>query len=766
LNQTDTANGMTKDTCEADLAESLDETPGISVGGLVGHEPLPKDPAETPQEKLIRRLATMLEAYLEPAQVEDVYRAYFVAERAHEGQYRVSGEPYICHPISVSIILAGMRMDVKGVMAGLLHDVIEDTDITKEQLLREFGEEVAQLVDGVSKLTQLDGKSRAEAQAQNVRKMVMAMVKDLRVIMVKLADRLHNMRTLGVMASQRRRRIARETLDIYAPIANRLGMNELRMELEDLGFAAYHPMRYRVLKREVKKASGNRKELVTNVENAISTRLADCGLTNFQVVGREKHLFSLYGKMRNKRLSFAEVLDVYAFRIITRTVDECYRALGMAHNLFKPVPNRFKDYIAVPRANGYQSLHTVLVGPYGQPLEIQIRTSAMHHMAECGIAAHWLYKSESDQVSLSQSRAHEWLRDLLEIQKHAGDSLEFLDNLKIDLFQHEVYILTPKGKIIKLPQSATIVDFAYAVHTDVGNACVSARIDRALSPLHTQLVNGQTVEVITAPWARPNPLWLNFVVTAKARSAIRGYLRNFKKQEAINLGRKLLEKELGARGMRLEDISDARFNELLKTLDLTSREALQEDIGLGNRLPFLVVRLLMQEEINPLNPRSEGAGKAVRTPLIIKGAEGTVVSLAKCCRPIPGDEIVGFFNPGKGIVVHSSECKNTIDLRKKQFTGLDVEWDKQVVGDFSVEIRLELLNKLGTLAKVASAISKMNANIENVQITDQDSELSTDVITLAVKNRAHLANVMRELRKLSVVLKISRIKSETKPKRT
>lgn len=756
---------MAGDSCEADLAESVEEAPSVSIGGLVGHDAFPQDQAESPQEKLIRRLTLMLGEYLDPSQVREVLRAYQVAEAAHVGQKRVSGEPYICHPISVSIILAGMRMDAKGVMAGLLHDVIEDTDVSREQLAREFGEEVAQLVDGVSKLTQLDSKSRAEAQAQNVRKMVMAMVKDLRVIMVKLADRLHNMRTLGVMAPHRRRRIARETLDIYAPIANRLGMNELRLELEDLGFAAYHPLRHRVLKREVKKSRGNRKELVANIENAIIMRLNESGLGDFQVVGREKHLFSLYEKMRGKHLPFSEVFDVYAFRIITSSVDECYRALGVAHNLFKPVPGRFKDYIAVPKANGYQSLHTVLVGPYGQPLEIQIRTRGMHHMAECGIAAHWLYKSETEQASNFKNRAHEWLRDLLEIQQHAGDSLEFLENLKVDLFQHEVYVLTPKGKIIKLPRGATIVDFAYAVHTDVGNACISARVDRVLSPLQTSLVNGQTVEIITAPWARPNPLWLNFVVTAKARSAIRGYLRNFKKQEAVSLGRKLLEKELGARGMRLEDISDTRCNELLKVLECPTRDALLEDIGLGNRLPFLVVRLLMQEDMKPQALRPENGEKAPRNPLIIKGAQGMVVSLAKCCKPIPGDPIVGFFNPGKGIVVHTGDCKNIIDLRKKQFTGLDVEWDKQVSGDFSVEIRLELFNKLGTLAKVASTISKMNANIENVQITNQDTELSTDLITISVKDRVHLANVMRELRKLSVVLKISRVKADQRTKR-
>ncbi len=754
---------MAEDISEADLAEGAIDSP--CTPGVAGHDLLMQEETELPQEKLIRRLISMLSEYLDPSQLEDIKRAYRVADAAHKGQKRVSGEPYICHPISVAIILAGMHMDSKGIMAGLLHDVIEDTDVTREQLARDFGEEVAQLVDGVSKLTQLDSKSRAEAQAQNVRKMVMAMVKDLRIIMVKLADRLHNMRTLGVMSPQRRRRIAKETLEIYGPIANRLGMNELRLELEDLGFASYYPVRYRVLKREVKKARGNRKEAVTHIENAILARLKDSGLGACQVIGREKHLFSLYEKMRGKKLSFAEVFDIYAFRIITSTVDECYRALGVVHNLFKPVPGRFKDFIAVPKANGYQSLHTVLIGPYGQPVEIQIRTRAMHHMAECGIAAHWLYKSESEQVSSSQNRALEWLRDLLEIQQHAGDSMEFLDNLKVDLFQHEVYVLTPKGKIIKLPRGATIVDVAYAVHTDIGNTCVSARVDRILSPLQTQLSNGQTVEIITAPWARPNPLWLNSVVTAKARSAIRGYLRNFKKQEAISLGRKLLETELGARGMRLEDISDERFNQVLKALDSPSREALQEDIGLGNRLPFLVVRLLMQEEISPQAPNLEAGDKAARAPLIIKGAEGVVVSLAKCCRPIPGDPIVGFFNPGKGIVVHLSECKNVNELRRKQFTGLDVEWDRNVAGEFSVEIRLELLNKLGTLAKVASTISRMNANIEYVQISNQDSQISTDVITVMVKDRVHLANVMRELRKLSVVLKISRVKSELRPKK-
>ncbi|MGX2040789.1 RelA/SpoT family protein [Methylocaldum sp. MU1018] len=724
---------------------------------------LPKEVAELPNEKLIRRLCSIVSGYLEDAQVEEIYRAYQLALSAHAGQFRLTGEPYICHPLSVALILAEMRMDAKGIMAAILHDVIEDTPVTKEQLREQFGDEVAELVDGVSKLTQLDCKSRAEAQAQNVRKMVLAMVKDLRVIMVKLADRLHNMRTLGIMSPTRRRRIARETLDIYAPIANRLGMNEMRLELEELGFSAMYPVRYRVLEQSVKKARGNRNEVVATVESAITKRLQDAGLVNCEVIGREKHLYSLYQKMRIKHVSFSGVYDVYAFRIIADQVDDCYRALGIVHNLYKPVPGRFKDYIAVPKANGYQSLHTILVGPYGQPLEIQIRTRAMHHLAESGIAAHWLYKSEHEQTSTSQARAHEWLRDLLEIQKSAGDSLEFLDNLKVDLFQQEVYVFTPKGKITKLPRGATLVDFAYAVHTDIGNTCVSARIDRVLAPLQTVLENGQTVEIITAPWARPNPLWLNFVVTAKARAAIRSYLRNFKKQEAVALGKRLLEKELDAQNMRFEDIPRERLDELLKSLDLSSPEALLEDIGLGNRLPFLVVRQMAQADTTPDTAAKEEILPTL-SPLIIKGTEGMVVNLAKCCRPIPGDPIVGFFNPGKGIVVHLTECKNVSELRKKHMNWLDVDWDKQASGDFPAVIRLELMNQVGTLAKVASTISRMRANIENVQITNQDSQISTDIITLMVKDRVHLASVMRELRKLSVVLKISRVKSELRKK--
>ena len=718
---------------------------------------------ELPQEKLIRRLCTVLSSYLDADQIAEVVRAYDLAHEAHDGQVRLTGEPYICHPLSVALLLADMRMDMRGIMAAIMHDVIEDTTIDKQRLIDEFGEEVAELVDGVTKLGRIDSKSRAEAQAQNVRKMFLAMVKDLRVIMVKLADRLHNMRTLETMASHKRRRIASETLDIYAPIANRLGMHELRLELEDLGFAAMYPIRARILEQSVKKARGNRKEVVSSIESSILKRLADGGLDHCEVIGREKHLYSLYQKMVRKRRPFAEVFDVYAFRIIGESVDDCYRALGIVHNLYKPIPGRFKDYIAVPKANGYQSLHTVLAGPFGQPLEIQVRTRAMHHLAEAGIAAHWLYKSEQELAPYSQARAHEWLQDLLEIQQSAGDSLEFLDNLKVDLFQREVYVFTPKGQIIKLPRNATVVDFAYAVHTHVGNTCVSARVDRQLAPLQTILQNGQTVEIITAPWARPNPLWLSFVVTAKARAAIRNHLRHFKVQEGIALGLRLLEKELENLGLKYEDILEPQIKLLLKALDISSLDDLLEDIGFGNRLPMLVARQLV--EVGDHKETSDSPLKRPSmTPLIIKGTEGMVVNLAKCCRPIPGDPIIGFFNPGKGLVIHLTECKNIEELRKRQVNWIDVQWDKQATGEFPALIRLELMNQVGTLAKVASTISRMRANIENVQIVNQDSQLSVDYITLMVRDRNHLANVVRELRKLTIVLKISRVKSELRKK--
>ncbi|PKM38081.1 MAG: bifunctional GTP diphosphokinase/guanosine-3',5'-bis(diphosphate) 3'-diphosphatase [Gammaproteobacteria bacterium HGW-Gammaproteobacteria-10] len=717
---------------------------------------------ERPQDKLIRRLCSTLESYMDQAQINDICRAYQYGAEAHAGQFRKSGEAYICHPIAVAISLAEMRMDAKGIMAALLHDVIEDTHASKDDLGRLFSMEVAELVDGVTKLSKIDSKSRAEAQAENVRKMFLAMTKDLRVIMVKLADRLHNMQTLGSMPPEKKRRIARETLDIYAPIANRLGMNHIRHQLESLGFKALYPGRHAVLKNAVKKARGNRREIVEIIQNSIKNRLREAGL-ECEVEGREKNLYSIYQKMLNKKISFADVFDVYAFRILCDQPDTCYRALGIVHNLYNPVPGRFKDYIALSKANGYQSLHTILIGPYGVPIEIQIRTHEMHRMSESGIAAHWLYKSdsdkaESDKTEHAQARANEWLRELLEIHKSAGNSMEFIDNLKIDLYPQEVFVFTPQGGIIKLPRGATIVDFAYAVHTDIGNSCVSARVDKQLVPLQTQLENGLTVEVITTSWARPNPLWLNYVVTAKARSSIRAYLKNFKQQEAINLGRRLLEKELQGMNLQLDTIPSERVNKLLEVLSVNSMDALLEDIGLGNKMPFLVAKRLSQDDISSA-VRLDDNEQGVNSPLIIKGTEGMVVTLAKCCRPIPGDSIVGFFNPGRGIVVHHHECRNSSDSRKKQTGWLDVEWSKDTSGEFPAEIRIEILNQRGTLATIAATISEMDSNIENVTVVDQDDRVSVDLITLTVKDRVHLANIMRRLKKLTIVLKITRVKA-------
>lgn len=714
--------------------------------------------AEHPEEKLLHQLCDILRGYLDENQINDVVRAYNFSAAAHHGQFRRSGEAYICHPVSVAITLATMHMDAHAIMAAILHDVIEDTPVSKQELSDQFSPEVAELVDGVTKLSQIDSRSRAEAQAENVRKMFLAMAKDLRVIIVKLADRLHNMNTIGNLTVEKKRRIAKETLEIYAPIANRLGMNDIRHQLESLGFKALYPNRFAAINNAVKKSRGNRKEIIDKILDTIQIRINESGL-NCTVAGREKNIASIYHKMQSKKISFSDVFDVYAFRIYCPSVDDCYRALGCVHNLFKPIPGRFKDYIALPKANGYQSLHTILIGPYGVPIEIQIRTHEMHRLSESGIAAHWLYKTDKDKSETIRARANEWLRDLLEIQKTAGDSLEFIDNLKVDLFPQEVFVFTPKGKIIKLPRGATIVDFAYMVHTDVGNACISARIDRKLVPLQTKLENGMTIEVITAAWARPNPLWLNYVTTAKARSCIRAYLKNFKQQEAINLGRRLLDKELQSLDNQLDDIDSKRVQQVLQAMKKNTLDELLEDVGLGNKMPFLVAKLLVQTDTNGGSVRLHDGEHKPSTPLIIKGTEGIVVNLAKCCRPIPGDPIIGFYNPGKGIVIHHHECRNSNDVRKRQTSWLDVEWSPEVTGEFPADIRIELMNQRGSLATIASTISSMDSNIENITVLGQDNRVSVDQLTLAVRDRVHLANIIRKLKNLSIVLKITRIKA-------
>lgn len=710
----------------------------------------------SPEDKLLGQLCSIVGSYLDEQQVNAIVRAYHFATEAHLGQFRKSGETYICHPLSVAIILAEMRMDTQAIISAILHDVIEDTGISKEELADKFSADVAELVDGVTKLTKLDNKSHAETQAENVRKMLLAMAKDLRIIIVKLADRLHNMQTIGFMSVEKKRRIAKETQEIYIPLANRLSMNNIRHQLEALCLEAIHPHRYQAINDAVKKARGNRREVVNNIANTIKNRLNQTGLL-FDVAGREKSIASIYKKMQRQKISFSNVFDVYAFRILSDQVDDCYRILGCVHNLFKPVPGKFKDYIAIPKANGYQSLHTILMGPYGVPIEIQIKTHEMHRLAKSGIAAHWLYKTNDIDGESIQARANKWLRDLLDIQKTAGDSLEFIDNLKIDLFPQDVFVFTPQGNIIKLPRGATVLDFAYAVHTDIGNSCVSARIDNKLIPLQTQLENGITVEVITAPWARPNPLWLNYIITAKARSSIRHFLKNFKQKEAIDLGRRLLEKELKSLNLLLNEVAESRIKQILVALKLQSMDELLEEIGLGNKMPFLVARRLSQEDIHAAMKLEYT--KTDHAPLIIRGTEGMVITLAKCCRPIPGDPIIGFFNPGKGIVIHHHECRNSNEVKQKQISWLEVEWSQQISGEFSAELKIELLNQRGSLATIALAISSADSNVENVVITNEDNKVSIDLITIAVKDRVHLAKVIRQLKKLSIILKITRVKA-------
>lgn len=726
---------------------------------------------------LISDLCNLLETYLEKDQVQDVYRAYLFSAEAHEGQKRLSGEPYIYHPLAVARILAGLKMDHKTIMAAILHDVIEDTETAKETLTKEFDDEVANLVDGVSKLTLMKFESKAEAQAENFRKLMLAMAKDVRVILIKLADRLHNMRTIGIMPPEKKRRIAKETLDIYVPIAYRLGINNMRVELQDLGFEALYPNRYKAIHDAVVKARGNRKTIINKIEIVIKSRLEEENLP-CNVLGREKHIYSIYSKMREKRLSFSEVYDVYAFRIIVDKIDTCYRVLGILHNLYKPLPGKFKDYIAIPKNNGYQSLHTVLFGPYGVPIEVQIRTEEMDKVAEAGIAAHWLYKQSGTKAPGTSSTANEWLRGLLELQQTSGNSMEFLENVKIDLFPDVVYVFTPHGDIMELPRGATAVDFAYAVHTDIGNACVAVKIDRQLSPLRTQLDTGQTVEIITAPGAKPNPAWLNYVITGKARTHIRHYLKNLQENEAISLGKRLLDRNLSLYSLSLEKISQARKEKVVKSLRIESFNRLLMDIGLGNRMPMLVTKQLIEDlpedkkvKINQPDDTKKSGIKGIlnryvpswlRTdkqhlkPLAIKGTEGIVVNYAKCCKPIPGDHIVGTFSAGKGVVIHTSACKNAREFKKHPENLLELQWEENVEGDFPVEIKVEVKNKRGVLATVASAIAQQEANIENINIDDKGSKLSDIILIINVRNRKHLANIIRQIRSIEEVKKISR----------
>jgi GTP pyrophosphokinase len=686
--------------------------------------------------------------YLKPPDIERIEEAYEFSGKAHEGQYRDSGEPYISHPLAVAGILADWHMDPQALMAALLHDVMEDTKVSKAEISRRFGKPVAALVDGLSKLAKIEFQSQQDAQAENFRKMLLAMARDVRVILIKLADRLHNMRTLGAVPPAKRRRVSRETLEIYAPIANRLGLNSLYQELQELGFSHLYPLRYRVLAKATKSARGNRRQVVGKILEEIKQRLAGAGI-KAEVTGREKHLYSIYKKMLEKSLSFSQVLDIYGFRVVVEDAPSCYLVLGALHGLYKPVPGKFKDYVAIPKVNGYQALHTTLIGPFGMPLEIQIRTRDMHRVAEAGVAAHWLYKTSDASLNELQHQTHHWLQSLLDIQSESGDAAEFLEHIKVDLFPDEVYVFTPKGKIMALPRGATAVDFAYAVHTHIGNRCVATKINYEPVPLRTELKNGDRVEIITAPHANPNPAWLNYVKTGKARSHIRHFLKTMHYEESALLGEKLLNQALRAMNTDLLEIGTEQWDKLLRDITAKSRAELFADIGLGKRLAAVVARRLLTASELALSESSAG-------PILIRGSEGMAVQFAKCCRPIPGDPIIGSIKKGQGIVIHTHDCATVARSRADPDKWLDVEWAHEVARPFDVGIRLTVMNQRGVLAKVAGAIAAEGANIDNVVMDEERGAYTEMRLTVQVADRQHLARIKRGLRHISEVAHIAR----------
>jgi len=704
---------------------------------------------QTDAETLVQEVS----AYLKPKDVAQIEAALAFSIEAHQGQLRESGAPYVTHPIAVARILTPLHLDAQAISAALLHDVAEDTGISIDELAEKFGKPVAELVDGLSKLDKLKFETKEDAQAENFRKMLMAMARDVRVILIKLADRLHNMRTLDSVSREKSARIARETMDIYAPIANRLGLNTLYQELEDLSFKYLHPNRYAVLSKALKVARGNRREVVSKILEAIRQRLDDSHI-KAEVRGREKHLFGIYQKMQTKSLAFSQVLDIYGFRVLVEDVPSCYLALGLLHGLYKPFPGKFKDYVAIPKANGYQSLHTTLFGPFGTPIEVQIRTHEMNKLAESGVASHWLYKSSETQINELHQKTHQWLQSLLESLAQSGDSVEFLEHLKVDLFPDEVYVFSPKGKIFALPRGATAVDFAYSVHTDIGNRCVAAKVNAELVPLRTELRNGDRVEVVTAPLAHPNPAWLSYVVTSKARGEIRHALKTMHLEESAKLGERLLGQALATLGRRLQDIEESCWERVLKETGAKSRQEIFADIGLGRRLNMVIARQLAKlSDGEATRPESNPSGI-----ITLLGTEGMAVQYAKCCRPIPGDPIIGVIKSGQGLIVHTHDCPSLRKGRGSSEEWLDVVWDKSINKLFEVSIKLIVANQRGVLAKVASSIADAESNIENVHFTSE-GDYTALYFTLQVSNRLHLATVMRDLRKIQEVIRITRVKS-------
>ena len=704
---------------------------------------------------MLQGLTDKLSSYLDPKEVDRVKRAYHFSEKCHLGQMRQSGDPYITHPLAVANILADLHMDHESLIAALLHDVIEDTGVSKGQISRRFGRTVADLVDGVSKLGEIESASRAEQQAESFQKMTLAMSRDIRVMLVKLADRLHNMRTLGVLSPEKRRRIARETIDIYAPIAQRLGINDIRLEFEDLGFAAMYPLRHRRLREALKASRKNRKEVVTEIHQSIEMRLESESI-NVLVKGREKHLWSIYLKMREKKKSFRDIMDVFAFRLVVDNVDDCYRALGIVHNIYKPVPGEFKDYIAIPKANGYQSLHTVLVGMHGVIIEVQIRTKEMEAMANFGIAAHWEYKSGRNNVEVSQRKAARWVQGLLEMQQQAGDSLEFLEHVKADLFPDEVYVFTPKGKIVELPTGATPIDFAYSVHTGLGDSCIACNVDGELKPLSEPLQSGQKIEIISSAGAQPNPNWLNFVVTAKARSAIRHFLKNQQHDESVDLGKRLLDQALGNLGSSYAQLKKSDIKRLLKETGASTFEYVLQQIGLGNRVPFAVANIM----VLPSKRKVSDDKKNSDLPVVIDTSEGLIVQYGRCCHPIPGDPILGHMSPGKGIVIHLESCRNLKEIRLNPEKCMPLVWSSVVKGEFAVELKVEVTPERGFIAALAARMTEEDATIEHISVTEKDAFTSIVDVILTVRDRIHLADILRRARSLKPVRRIYRVKNK------
>ncbi len=702
--------------------------------------------ASSKLDRGFKHLVQSLEAYMPAEQVEQVMRAYEFGTTAHSGQKRMSGEPFISHPLAVAQILADMHMDSQAIAAAILHDVIEDTETPIAELDEQFGNEIATLVDGVSKLDQMQFTSRAEAQAESFRKMMLAMIEDIRVILVKLADRLHNMKTMDSMPADKQARIARETLEIYAPIANRLGINHMKVDLEDLGFRYLYPYRYAVLDRALKRSKGSQRQIVKKISEHFMKAMDQDGIDG-EVIGREKHLYSIYKKMAEKKRLLADIVDVYGFRIIVNDVNTCYQLLGLVHSLYKPMPGRFKDYIAIPRVNGYQSLHTTLFGPKGLPLEVQIRTVEMNRVAEAGVAAHWQYKAEDKSAATPQRRARDWLANLAEIQE-SGSSEEFLESVKVDLFPDKIYVFTPKGDIMPLPKGATTVDFAYAVHTDIGNRCVAAKIDRNLVPLRTTLQNSQTVEIITARGAKPNPNWVTFVTTAKARSAIRNYMKKMRSSESIDLGKRLLDRSLKDLDSSLRKVGKVRMREALDELGLSDASKLFEQLGLGERLAPLTARFLIGAQEDDAKPEAAS--------LVIAGTEGVVVGYANCCHPIPGDDVMGYLSSGRGVIIHRNSCGNLINFRKQPEKWISVSWEEDIDRDFSSQVQVEALNKTGVLAEVAAMIADSDSNIAQVSVIDRHEDGTILNFLLQVKDRIHLARVMRNIKKMPNVLRVSR----------